>query len=193
MSNSRDRASSHRIALRTAGVLFIAAAMVYVGTEAIAGAAFPGYGYAENYISDLGVPEVGPYDGRFLDSPLHAVMNAGFLAQGVLFLLATVVAARGLPARPAAPWVGLAALHAVGITLVAFVHGGPQSAASGFIVFHVIGAGLAIVCGNLASIAGGVASGGRRVRGFTVGKVAVGLLAPLGLSLVPSVSRSQRL
>ncbi|MDQ1137301.1 putative membrane protein [Microbacterium sp. SORGH_AS 1204] len=188
MSNTHDRASSHRIALRTAGVLFIAAAVVYVGTEAIAGAAFPGYSYAQNYISDLGVPEVGPYDGRFLDSPLHAVMNAGFLAQGVLFLLATVVAARGLPARPAAPWVGLAALHAVGITLVAFVHGGPQSAASGFIVFHVIGAGLAIVCGNLASIAGGVALGARRFRAFSVGIAAVGLLCLVGLQLQPSLA-----
>ncbi len=38
----------------------------------------PGYSYARNDISDLGVPERGVLQGRVLDSPLHAVMNAGF-------------------------------------------------------------------------------------------------------------------
>lgn len=184
---SDTRAGGSRAAQRTAGMLFVSAAVVYVGTEAIAAAAFPGYSYAQNYISDLGVPEVGTHDGRFLDSPLSAVMNAGFLLQGVLFLLATLVAARGRSARSAVPWVVLAALHAVGITLVALVHGGPQSVASGIIVFHVVGAGLAIVGGNLASMAGGAALGGRRFRAFSVGIAVVGLLCLLGLQVQPSV------
>lgn len=180
-------AGDNRTARRTAGVLFISAAVVYVGSEAIAAAAFPGYSYARNYISDLGVPETGTHDGRFLDSPLSAVMNVGFLLQGVLFLLAALIAARGRPVRVTAPWVGLAALHAVGITLVALVHGGPQSVLSGIIAFHVVGAGLAIVCGNLASIAGGAALSGRRFRAFSVGIAVVGLLCLLGLQLQPSL------
>lgn len=187
-SDTPRPAGGDRVALRTAGILFLSAAIVYVGTEAIAAAAFPGYSYAQNYISDLGVPEIGTHDGRFLDSPLSAVMNAGFLLQGALFLLATVVAARGRPARLAAPWVGFAALHAVGITLVALVHGGPQSVASGIIGFHVAGAGLAIVFGNLASIAGSAALGGRGFRVFSVGIALVGLLCLVGLQLQPSLA-----
>ncbi len=173
--------------MRAAGILWIAAAVVYVGTEAVAARVFPGYSYAQNYISDLGVPEVGMFDGRFLDSPLSAVMNAGFIAQGVLFLLATLLAARGRPGRLAIPWAILAALHAVGITLVAVFHGGPQAAASGTIVLHVVGAGLAIVCGNLASIAGGLAIGGRVFRVFSVAIAVIGLGCLVGLQTSPPV------
>lgn len=173
--------------LRAAGILWIAAAVVYVGTEAIAASAFPDYSYAQNYISDLGVPEIGTHDGRLLDSPLNAVMNAGFVIQGILFLTATLLAARGRPARIAVPWVALAALHAAGITMVAVIHGGPEAAASGIIAFHVIGAGLAIVCGNLASIAGGFALGGRWFRLFSVVVAAVGLGCLVGLQTQPAM------
>lgn len=180
-------ARTHRSTLRAAGILWISAAVIYVGAEAIAASAFPDYSYAQNYISDLGVPEVGVHDGRFLDSPLNVVMNAGFVIQGVLFLLATLLAARGHRARVAAPWVTFAALHAVGITLVALVHGGPEAAASGTIEFHVVGAALAIICGNLASIAGGAALGGRRFRVFSVSVAVLGLVCLLGLQLQPSI------
>ncbi|MBB3156452.1 putative membrane protein [Microbacterium proteolyticum] len=182
--------STEDASLYAAGILWICAAVVYLGAEAVSAAAFPGYDYAHNYISDLGVPEIGPHDGRFLDSPLSGVMNAGFIVQGVLFFLATLLAARGRRRTRHSPvlWVALAALHAVGITLVAVVHGGPLAAASGMIGIHVVGAALAIVCGNLASIAGGRVLGGRAFRVFSVTIAVAGLLFLVGLQTHPSIA-----
>ncbi|RIJ07986.1 DUF998 domain-containing protein, partial [Clavibacter nebraskensis] len=57
--------SPHRPLIPTAaGIAWVAAAAVYVGTEAIAASAFPGYSYSANYISDLGVPDVAVFQGR---------------------------------------------------------------------------------------------------------------------------------
>ena len=60
-------------------VLWLGAAVVFFVCEAVAAAAvpLPGFSYATNLISELGVPEW---------SPLSAVMNAGLLLQGLLFL-----------------------------------------------------------------------------------------------------------
>ena len=78
--------------------------MVYVGTEAIAASAFPGYSYSANYISDLGVPDVAEFQGRAIDSPLSAVMNAGFILQGVLYLVAAVALGAAFLWRAYALW-----------------------------------------------------------------------------------------
>ncbi|MFT2690553.1 DUF998 domain-containing protein [Clavibacter zhangzhiyongii] len=144
-----------------AGVAWIAAAVVYVGTEAVAASAFPGYSYSANYISDLGVPEVAEFQGRTIDSPLAAVMNAGFVLQGVLYLVAAAIATRALRTGPRRAFLALAALHAVGIIVVGLIHGSAASDASGIGWLHVVGAGLAIISGNVASIVAG--AGSRRI------------------------------
>lgn len=54
---------------RAAAACWIAAGVVYVVSEAVAAAAFPGYSYATNYISDLGIPQVETSGGRAIDSP----------------------------------------------------------------------------------------------------------------------------
>lgn len=172
-----------RTARRLAGALWIAAGVIYVAAEYVASTAFPGYSYATNYISDLGVPEVGVVDGRYLDSPLSWVMNTGFVLQGVFFLIAALLAARALTRRQRKTtlWVTLSALHAFGIVLVAAVPGSQQAIQSGMAVFHGVGAAFAIICGNLAAAAGGFAIGGRGFRGFSIAIAEVGLLSLAGL------------
>jgi hypothetical membrane protein len=108
--------------------------------EAVAAATFPGYSYAVNYISDLGV---------------SAVMNVGaFMVHGLFFLLGAVVATRAYPSTGllGRAFVLAAAANAVGNILVGTFHSGmPQQAVN----WHVIGAGMAIVGGNLAVILAG--------------------------------------
>ena len=174
-----------------AGIAWVAAATVYVGTEAVAASAFPGYSYSANYISDLGVPEVAEFQGRTIDSPLHAVMNAGFILQGVLYLLAAVIATRALGAGPRRAFLALVAVHAVGITVVGLVHGSASSASSGIGWMHVVGAGMAIIAGNAASITAGLSS--RRVgaaRAFRVASVALGVVGLVALALLLALGGS---
>jgi hypothetical membrane protein len=159
---------------RRAGVLWVVSALVYVGAEAVAASAFPGYSYARNYISDLGVPEVGVFQGREIDSPLHAVMNAGFLLEGALYLAAAVATVRLVRGGPQRLFLALAVVYAVGIAMVGIVHGSEASAQSGLGWMHGLGAAMAIIAGNAASIRSGVSA--RR-------GTAPWASAPLGLAL----------
>jgi hypothetical membrane protein len=175
----------------SAGIAWIAAAVVYVGTEAIAASAFPGYSYSANYISDLGVPEVAEFQGRAIDSPLAAVMNTGFVLQGVLYLLGAVIATRALRTGPRRAFLALAAVHAVGITVVGLIHGSASSAASGIGWMHVVGAGMAIIAGNVASIVAGV--GSDRIgaaRAFRVASVALGVVGLIALGALQALGGS---
>lgn len=172
--------SSSRRARVIAGSLWIASGLVYVIAEAIAASAFPGYSYATNYISDLGVPDIGTYQGRAIDSPLHAVMNAGFVAHGILFLLAAVFAIRSAAAGPRRAFVALAAIHAIGICLVGTIPGSQTSVDNGLAIFHVAGATMAILAGNLAAVVAGL--GSRRIgaaRGYVVASVVIGTVGIL--------------
>ena len=82
-----------------AGATFILGPALYLAAEAITAAAWktPSYSYADNWISDLRSATAGEFQGRELDSPLHVVMNSGFIIQGILFgLISIVVGAFGL-------------------------------------------------------------------------------------------------
>ena len=158
--------------------------MVYLGCEAVAAWGFSGYSYATHYISDLGVPYPSE-EGRTFDSRLAPVMNIGFVVQGVLLPLGVVWAVRGGGLRPRGAMLALGALYAVGLLLVATVHGGPREAADGTGVLHVAGAGAAIIAGNVVALVAGRVSrqlGARasyRAASTTLG--AVGLLSLLML------------
>ena len=153
-SGRAGRAGRANPILGTVGLLWIVAPIWYFLCEAIAASAFPGYSYATFFISDLGVPDGGTLDGRTLDSPLHTVMNAGFLGEGLLFgiglaLLAPAVR-RGLAGGA---FLAFGAIHAAGIALVGLVPGSPANAESGLMIFHIVGAIGAIAGGNLTAIA----------------------------------------
>lgn len=136
--------------------------------EAVAAAGFPCYSYADNFISDLGV------------SP---VMNVGaFMVHGGLFLLGAVAATRAYPATGVLgrAFVLAAAANAAGNILVGTFHSGmpPQA-----INWHVIGAGLAIVGGNIAVVLAGI--GSRRVgapRAYAGASIAIGVAGLVSLA-----------
>lgn len=129
---------------RPAATAWIVGAAAYLTAEALAAAAYrPDYSYVGDYISDLGVP----------GQPLAWLMNAGFVAQGGLFLLGALLVA-GLRRRLL---VAFAAANGIGNLLVATVHAGGGG-------LHLVGAALAIVGGNAAAIAGASLHPGVRYR-----------------------------
>jgi hypothetical membrane protein len=115
-------------------------AAVYVVCEAVAAARYPGYRYVDDYISDLGV---------------YAIMNIGFIVHGALFLLGAIVVLRAYRDIGSAGWgfVLAAAANAIGNALAGAFRSGDH--------WHVIGAGLAIVGGNVAVVIAGIE--GRRL------------------------------
>ena len=145
-----ETSAAKRQVLRVAGLAWGAAAVTYLAAEAIAASAYsPAYSYAENYISDLGVPACGiVFAGRPVCSPLHALMNADFVLQGVLFLTAGVAAARALSGWARWPLLACAMLNGIGITLVGLF---PET--YGVKGLHGLGALLAIVFGNATALA----------------------------------------
>ena len=144
--------------MRLGGVAFVLAAVVYLLAETITAAAWvsPRYDYAMNYISDLGVPGCGiVYSGRDLCSPLAPLMNAGFIVDGVLFVVASLLLARQLSGGWRTAFVGAAVLHGVGNVVVGLFDETTGSLATGLPHTHVIGATLAILFGNVTAIVAG--------------------------------------
>ncbi|QTH37466.1 DUF998 domain-containing protein [Yimella sp. cx-51] len=128
----------------------------YLLAETVAATGFRGYNYATNWISDLGVPEPQTFQGRTIDSQLAVVMNAGFVGQGLLFILGAALIFFANPqARRGTLLLALAVLHGLGICLVGLVNGNQENVAAGLAVYHFGGAMSAIVGGNLAVMVAG--------------------------------------
>ncbi|KAA0102360.1 DUF998 domain-containing protein [Mycolicibacterium sp. P1-18] len=149
---------------RIAAACWTLGGAVYLAFEAIAAAAFPGYRYDTNFISDLGRP----------DSPLSPLMNTAFAVQGTLFLAAAVALTRTRRGPGSRVFVACAAANAVGNVGVAMV----PSGGAGIAWVHVTAATVAIVGGNAAILAGyRLVSESRWYRTASVGIAAVGFLA----------------
>ena len=137
----------------TAGVFLVGSA-IYLAAEAISAAAWksPTYSYADNWISDLGSATAGVFQGRELDSPLHAVMNSGFIIQGILFGIATVLLSRTITGRLRSFTAVMGVVIAVGYALVGTFHGSLQAQQNGTLPLHFTGATLAILGGNVLAL-----------------------------------------
>jgi hypothetical membrane protein len=158
------------VKVRVGAAMWIVAALGFFVAEAITAAASSDYGYLKDYISTLGVP------GR---SPRADLMNAAFVAQGVLFPVGAVLTTLGVHARKVLPFLSLASLNGVGNLVVAFVHSGAGS------TWHVVGAAVAIAAGNSAVLTGSSVlrrAGGARIH--LVASVAIGGLGLLCLLAV---------
>lgn len=137
------------------------------------------YSWADNNISDLGAVGCGPWEGagRYVCSPLHAWMNAAFVAQGALLVAGLALIGplrRGLLTGTSLAFVSLAAL---GFVLAGLA---PADANEGL---HVLAAFAVFFFGNVGLIFAEnpvQADGGRPIRLFprtlgTVGLVATAL------------------
>ncbi|MFC8797556.1 DUF998 domain-containing protein [Promicromonospora sp. NPDC057138] len=136
-----------------AGLVLIAAAVIFFLAEFIAAAAWtdPPYSYTYHYISNLGVSGPSEALGQLMYSPLAWVMNAGFFLFGVL-AFAGVAMLRGL--RGWRRWAALvpAAALAAGGVLLAFFPGSAEAMQDGTDAYHGLGAMAAIVGGNVLVI-----------------------------------------
>ncbi len=131
----------------------------YFLAEAVAISGWPGsYSLSGNYISDLGALGCGARAGGVADaaesvcSPLHALMNASFLLQGVLIICGTALLWSRFP-KGASSTAALLLIGAAGVGV--FIVGlAPEDAAPGL---HFLGAIENFLCCNAGMAAMGVA------------------------------------
>lgn len=156
--SSRANTTRHLTpSIAAAAILFIVAGIQYLVVETVAASAWetPAYSYAFNFISDLGAPDCSTFQGREICSPLHTVMNAGFIVQGVLFVVASVLLQRLASGRARNIYLAIALTYGVGMVLVGYFHGSSEATENGTVVYHYIGASMAILGGNVAAIVAG--------------------------------------
>ncbi len=156
-SASSTHQSSPEWGLAAAALILIAAVLEYVVTEAITAAAWktPVYSYASNWISDLGATDCSTFQGREVCSPLHDVMNSGFIVQGVLFLIASILLLQLFSGASRYVSLVLALIYSIGFILVGSFHRSTAATANGTVTFHYLGAFMAILGGNIAAIVTG--------------------------------------
>ena len=125
--------------------LLIAAPLIYILGEFISSLAWgnPDYHYLTNWISDLGVPIVT----KTINSPWHNIMNTGFITYGILAFLAFYLLQKVFYKRRRVV-LSFAFIQGLGISLVGLFPGYPWWG----VVFHGLGALMAIVGGNLCLI-----------------------------------------
>ncbi|TGY86287.1 DUF998 domain-containing protein [Cellulomonas shaoxiangyii] len=142
------------------GLLLLATVQVLV-VEAVVASAWDvvPYSRADHYVSDLGLAECAELTGRTVCSPLHALMNTGFVVHAVLVVAAAVLLRDLVPGR-ARPWVVAAVLvHAVGVAWVGLVPGSLAEPVGGLprYVVHNVGSVMAVVGGNVGALVAGAA------------------------------------
>lgn len=164
-----------RANLTTLATIWLAAALVFLISEAIAAASVsPAYSYATDYISELGVPGA---------TPLAVVMNLGFWLQGILFLVGAVLATRASATGSRRLFIVLVATSALGDVLVATFHGDALAAGdNNAAALHWFGSLLAILGGNAAIIAGSsVVAGLVKMRWYRAMSISIAVLGFLSL------------
>ncbi|WP_234545245.1 DUF998 domain-containing protein [Streptomyces shenzhenensis] len=136
----------------------------------------PPYSPLYNWVSHLGV--TGPRQtafGQVANSPLGAVMDAGWVSYGALLIVGSFLLFDLRKGASAISIVILAVLAGVGVSLVGVFQGSNANAANGLIAFHTLGAQGVMLAGNIMAIVVG-ASGARLGlgRGRSVALTALG-------------------
>lgn len=169
---------------RLGAVVLLAAPIFYLVAETIAALAWtnPHYDYLYHYVSDLGI--AGPPShvfGQDVYSPLAAVMNTGFVGHGVLVVIAMALLLRTSAGARAKLLMTLTVFFAAGISLVGLFQGSQENVDNGLIIFHLIGAQLTIVVGNVLVILVGVFRDRLDLpRGVGVSLILLGVVGLLG-------------
>ena len=166
--------------------------LIFLIAEAVSAIAWTAgtYNYGHNFISDLGTTVCGStFGGREMCSPLHAVMNVGFVAMGFAIAATVALLATRLHGVRRGVITALGRVVPVGMLLVAIFHGGVESVDNGTIALHVLGAFLAIAAGNTLAITMGAHSDRlglpRWYRVATITLGVVGLVALVCIAVEP--------
>jgi hypothetical membrane protein len=163
-----------------AGPLLWVSIIQYYVVQIIAAHAWTrSFSLTNNPISDLGNTACGTYYGRFVCSPEHILMNVSFILLGAAMILGSWLICCRVKASYKAQWgFRFMALAGVGTILVGLF---PENANH---VFHVLGASLAFIFGNLALVCLGLSLAMPRVlRYFAVVFGSIALVA-LVMSLI---------
>src|ERR1700712_384509 len=170
-----------------AAASFLTGSAVYIAAEAITASAWkqPTYSYANNWITDLGSATAGEFQGRELNSPLSAIMNSGFIIQGLLYGLGVLLLSRTITGRTRTFTTVLGVVTTIGYILVGTFHGSLQAQQNGTLPLHFTGAALAIFGGNALALVLGLhwrKNAGTRTLGLlSIVVGALGLLAAVVL------------
>jgi len=125
-------------------ILWVLCIQYYVVQVIVAMAWKIPYSIAQNTISDLGNTVCGAYGGRFVCSPLHGLMNFSFAVLGILMVAGSILIShsfhKSLAMRAAFSFIVIAGL---GTSLVGIF---PENTLR---TFHIVGAALPFVVGNL--------------------------------------------
>ncbi|WP_338564487.1 DUF998 domain-containing protein [Erwinia sp. E_sp_W01_6] len=171
---------------KLAALSFAVGGLQYLLAEKVAALAWsqPAYLYSRNYISDLGIPHCGVIaDGREICSPLHAVMNAGFAVEGLLFFIACLLMRPLFSGAGRNLFLFTGLLHGMGGVMIALYHSG--TAASGF-TLHQAGAVMAIGGGNLCLITvGGLLRNSNGAKAYSRLSLILGCLGLLSMVAIP--------
>jgi hypothetical membrane protein len=167
----------------TIGAVFLIATSEFFLAQIIAQLAWPGYSVSQYDISALGVTECSPYTNGsggltfYACSPLHVVMNTGFILLGVLTIAGVLLTRSIWPLRR---------LSSVGVALMAV--SGLGAILSGLfpanvnLGFHVLGALLNFLTASAGLLLLGI--GVRRQNGrLAAWSIALGLTTIVGLVL----------
>jgi hypothetical membrane protein len=135
----------------------------------------PAYSLSRNTISDLGNTTCGKFNGRYVCSPLHSLMNVSFVLLGLAMIGGSLLVCRSTPTTRGQT-VGFVsiAIGGVGAVMVGFF---PENTIP---AFHGIGATLPFLIGNIGLLVLGLSLGGpSTLRVYTVlsGLVALTFLA----------------
>ena len=135
------------------GAALLVGGVQYFVVQVIVAARFVGgYSLRVNTISDLGNTSCGVFNGRFVCSPAHLLMNLSFVTLGICVVVGSVLVRRVLGDSAAAA-AGFAMVTAGGVGVV----GVGLFPENGVPAFHGIAATLPFLVGNAGIVVLGVA------------------------------------
>lgn len=124
----------------------------YMVVQLVVAAAWPWpYSWSNNYISDLGNTECGLYDGLYVCSPLHEVMNLSFIIFGISIALgAVLIYEQFIRTRLSLAAFIMMVMSGIGTIIVGIF---PENNPNGL---HIVGAFLALGIGNVSVVLLGI-------------------------------------
>jgi hypothetical membrane protein len=139
-----------------AAIALLVAVVMFSVAETVSAAAWhtPAYSYANDFVSDLGVPgTLVMFKGHPIYSPLAWLLNAGFVVDGLLVAVAAVLLLRPAGQGRMAAWQRRLLIgFGIGLPMAGFLHESPAWS----LPFHAIGATLAMAGGNIAILLTGL-------------------------------------